>query len=313
MTQNSTLVSAIVPTYNRAGIVGDAIDSILGQTYPHVEVIVVDDGSTDGTQSVLNRYGDRIRVITQENAGAAAARNRGVEAARGDLLAFLDSDDLWLPRKLERQVTLLEKAGPSAVCCLCNIRMRWHDKDRSSFEIAQLNPPCEEGIWLNADEVLATRFVLFNQGVVIRREVMERLGGFDESLRFMEDFDLPLRLSLEGRWTFIREPLTVWRETKDSLYGMSKVEELCQRECTVQAFEKHLAALVRNDGRRALQKRVRRQVRKSRRQLTATRVGGMSFRGAGTLGRVLAKIEQFRSGVSRRSPWFPQMKVVAVD
>ena len=94
------LVSVIIPTYNRAKMIRMTIDNVLEQTYRNFELIIVDDGSTDDTQSVLRGYGDRIRVVTQANAGPAVARNRGVEAAHGEIIAFQDSDDLWKPTKL---------------------------------------------------------------------------------------------------------------------------------------------------------------------------------------------------------------------
>ena len=109
-------------------------------------------------------------------------------------------------------------------CCLCNIAMQWHDRELGSFETAWLYPSVEEGLWLNVDEMVATRFVLFNQGIVIRREVLKRIGGFNEGLRLLEDTDLALRLSLEGPWAFVREPLVVWRESQESLYQESRVE-----------------------------------------------------------------------------------------
>src|SRR6267143_7088888 len=162
------LVSAIIPTYNREAVVTHAVESILNQTYSHIEVIVVDDGSTDGTQERLLKYGSRITVIAQKNAGPAAARNRGIRASRGQLIAFLDSDDLWLPNKLERQISLMQKVGTAVPCCLCNIMMQWSAKHQSSFDIAWLKPSADEGVWINVDEVLATRFVLFNQGIMVR-------------------------------------------------------------------------------------------------------------------------------------------------
>src|ERR1039457_5929793 len=108
---DKVLVSVIMPTYNRGYVVGEAIESILNQTYDNIEVVVVDDGSTDNTQEKLKEYGDRIRVVYQRNSGPAAARNRGIRAARGEIIAFLDSDDVWLPTILERQVSLLQQAG----------------------------------------------------------------------------------------------------------------------------------------------------------------------------------------------------------
>ena len=102
-------VSVVIPTYNRAGTVGRAIASALAQTDQDREIIVVDDGSTDATAAVVARLGDAVRYVRQENRGVAAARNRGIREARGAYVAFLDSDDEWLPEKLDRQVTVLER------------------------------------------------------------------------------------------------------------------------------------------------------------------------------------------------------------
>jgi glycosyltransferase involved in cell wall biosynthesis len=308
--KTNPVVSAIIPTYNRAKLVREAVDSVLAQTYPNVEVIVVDDGSTDDTQAQLRQYGNRIRVIAQSNAGPAAARNRGIAAASGDLISFLDSDDLWLPQKLERQVALLQKVDSSVPCCLCNITMRWEKREFGSFERAFLNPPVDEGVWVNVDEVLATRFLLFNQGIVIRREVLERIGGFDESLRLLEDHEFSLRLSLEGPWAFIREPLVIWREsTAASLYQSAQKEEVSWIGLMVQILEKHLGKV--KDGYRTerLRQCVTRELKSVRRQLTAARISQMSSWGAPTLGNSLRKIERYRRAVFIRSPWFPKMKV----
>ena len=102
-------VSVVIPTYNRASMVGDAIESALAQTYAPLEVIVVDDGSTDDTEGAVRQFGPRVRYVRQENSGVGAARNAGLAVARGEAIAFLDSDDLWLPRKNEWQITVLEK------------------------------------------------------------------------------------------------------------------------------------------------------------------------------------------------------------
>lgn len=304
------LVSTIIPTYNRSRIVVEAIDSILSQTYGNIEIIVVDDGSTDDTLERLRQYGDRIRVLSQQNAGPGIARNRGIAAARGELIAFLDSDDLWLPSKIERQVAQLQTAGKSVPCSLSNIVMRSDKREVTSFDISQLRPDLEEGIWLNVDDVLASRFVLFNQAVVIRRSVLEKIGGFDEGLRFQEDYDLPLRLSLEGPWAFIREPLVIWRESKaGSWYKSSQREEVCCSTCTVRVFEKHLATVRGSYQRKSLVKQVNRGLKKARRELRVVRMKHMKSLGASGIAVLLRNAEMYRNAAFRRSHWFPKMKV----
>ena len=109
------LVSVVIPTYNRGWCLNDAVDSVFSQTYGRYELIVVDDGSTDDTKKRLSRYDD-LTVITQHNRGVSAARNRGIASSKGDLIAFLDSDDLWLPEKLCAQVAFFQ-ANPEALVC----------------------------------------------------------------------------------------------------------------------------------------------------------------------------------------------------
>lgn len=307
------LVSAIIPTYNRAHIVCEAIESVLAQTYPHIEVIVVDDGSKDDTLARLQQYGDRIRVVSQANAGPAAARNRGIAVARGDLIAFLDSDDIWLPEKTEQQVALMEGAGAPVPCCLSNILMKWNSGDRTSFDIAWLRPSAEAGLWLNVDEVLVTRFVLFNQGIMIRREVLEKIGGFDESIRYLEDYEFPLRLSLEGPWAFIKTPLAVWRESMtNSVYKNSLREKVHNDECMVEVLEEHLARVGKTGRQTRLQRSAGRELERARRHLWMTRLAQSSSWGS-ALAASLETVERYRRALFRRSPWFPKMKVARLQ
>ncbi len=313
MQQPQPLVSVIIPTYNRAHIVYESIDSVLGQTYSNHEVIVVDDGSTDDTLSKLSSYGDRIKLVSQRNGGPAAARNRGLVEARGELIAFQDSDDLWLPEKLERQVSLMERAGRSVPCCLTNISMRWSDREITSFGVSWLNAPIREGIWSNPAEVLATRFVLFNQAVMIRREVLDRIGGFDESIRFQEDYELPLRLSLEGPWAFIADPLVIWRESKGgSVYKDAQKQEICSRECMVKVFEQHLAR-VSDGGNQRLSALVDGELRRHRRALKGAVLRQDNRPAAAFAGRVFSKVEQYRAMMFRRSSRFPMMRTEPVS
>src|SRR5271156_951931 len=187
------LVTAIIATYNRGYIVCEAIESILQQTYGKVELIVVDDGSTDNTQDKLREYGERIRVIYQRNSGPAAAWNSGIQSSRGEIIAFLGSDDIWFPTFVERQVSVLQRCDQSVPCCLANAVLSFRNgKHTTAFDNAPVDPAHEEGIWSNVSDVLTTRFILFGQTVAIRRNALERVR-FDEGLRYLEDYDLALR------------------------------------------------------------------------------------------------------------------------
>ena len=205
------LVSIIIPAFNRESTIAASVESALAQDHPKIEVIVVDDGSTDGTIGELERFGDRIVVIRQPNAGPSAARNRGVANAKGEIVAFLDSDDLWLPGKVSRQVALMERASSRLVCCVCNAEVKGAGgySIGNTFDYAGIRPDFIEGVWTNPQEVLSTRFLLFNQVVAIRREAFDLVGGFNEKLRLLEDYELSLRLSTSGDWGLIRDPLVV--------------------------------------------------------------------------------------------------------
>lgn len=306
------LVSVVVPTYNRAGIIGETIENIFQQTYPNIELIIVDDGSTDNTESVLKSYGSRVRWAIQKNAGPAAARNRGIAMARGEIVAFQDSDDVWHPTKLARQVSLMERAGPSVVCCLCNSIVQLPGVEVRSFENAPVSPALDEGVWLNVTEVLATRFILFNQAIAVRAEVLKRLGGFDESFRLMEDADLALRLSLEGPWSFIREPLATRQAKIERTLGHEATEQkVCDYEIRIQ--ERTLLALRSNPRWSDLVPLVQKELQRSRRRMRAIKFSESSSFAASVIGRGLAQIERYRMAAYRRAPWFPQMRISAVE
>lgn len=311
--RSDPLVSVVIPTYNRAHIVGEAIESVLSQTYENVEVIVVDDGSTDNTFESLSPLIPTIRLLRQENAGPSAARNRGIAAANGEFVAFLDSDDLWLPEKLARQMALMQSIPEPVPCCLCNIAMRWRDKECLSFDVAGLNPSLPEGIWLNVAEVLATRFLLFNQGIVVRKTVLENVGGFDENLRYLEDHALALRLSLEGPWAYIREPLVVWRESASSLYQETRGEERRVEQPLVKILEKHLAEIGADRRCRSLRRYVAYELHAARRRLrTAQYPEDLPW--LSSLGLKLRQMaERYHRSLFIRSPWFPHMRVCSLN
>ncbi len=193
-------ISVVIPTYNRARRVRRAIDSALAQTCRNFEVIVVDDGSQDETQSVLAHYGRRIRVIRQANKGPAAARNLGIREANHELIAFLDSDDVWVPEKLEIQRSILQ--DPRVVLSYTN----WTDsKDKtgrdyfSSIGFVLRDEPAVVEIPL---KVLARTggCGIWTTTCVCRKSAVLRVGGFDERMRIAEDIRLWFRLAFEGKF-----------------------------------------------------------------------------------------------------------------
>lgn len=117
-------ISCVVPVFNGERYLAAALDSVLAQTRPPDEIVIVDDGSSDGSPEIVRRYGDRVRYVRQNNRGAASARNRGVELCGGELLAFIDQDDLWLPQKLELQLASFA-ADPGLDICICHVQLRW--------------------------------------------------------------------------------------------------------------------------------------------------------------------------------------------
>ncbi|MFZ5811536.1 MAG: glycosyltransferase family 2 protein [Thermodesulfobacteriota bacterium] len=198
-----TTVSTIIPTYNRAGMVGEAVASVLSQTFADFELLVVDDGSTDDTAGELSRFRDpRLTVRRTPNRGVSAARNLGIAMARGRLVAFLDSDDLWLPEKLARHVAFMEHTGHAA----SQTQETWLRRGR------RVNP---RRIHLKKDgdffQSALALCLVSPSSVMIRKEFLDRVGGFDENLAACEDYDLWLRMLLRAPIGLVDEELTVRR------------------------------------------------------------------------------------------------------
>jgi glycosyltransferase involved in cell wall biosynthesis len=315
MINRKPLVSIIIPTYNRAQLLPAAIESVLGQGYPNTEVIIVDDGSTDDTQEVLGRFGNRINVVTQENKGAAAARNIGIRSSKGEIVAFLDSDDLWLPTKLERQVALLEKAGHAVPCCLSNIELAYSEgRVGSSFDLSLIKPSIEEGLWINVLEVLATRFILFNQAVAIRREALERVGGYNENYLIMEDHDLALRLALLGPWAFIRQPLVVWNEGSPGSLTKQAENQLVNLFKTIfDIYQKMVLFAEANNCSESQHRQLSFELKRVRFRLKAVCLSHMPSRPTRALGLALKALERLFDKIYTNSPWYPQMEVTTIE
>ncbi len=203
-------VSAIIPTYNCAAYLVEAIESILAQTYQDVEIIVIDDGSTDNTRQVLEPYQGRIVYLYQENRGESVARNRGIEVAKGEFIAFLDADDLWLPTKLERQVAAMD-LYPEAVLAYSYAYAVDASGQQMCFRGSDLLCQGEAGLH-QVFARLVTGNMIANPGtVLIRKRFLTEGTAFDSTIRWGEDWDLWLRLSLKGPFAFIPEPLACYR------------------------------------------------------------------------------------------------------
>jgi glycosyltransferase involved in cell wall biosynthesis len=203
-------VSVIIPTYNSAALITDAIDSVLAQTYKDYEIIVVDDGSTDNTREVVRSYGNRIQYIYQENSHIAAARNNGFKASSGKYIANLDADDLWLPEKLKKQITLLEK-HPEAGLVYCDGYIRTIGKENlPEHRISELYPPQKSG---SVFSYVFKANPIPSSSTIIPRAVWEKVGGLDPtvSLREGQDYEFFARISAFAPVYACPEPLMVYR------------------------------------------------------------------------------------------------------
>ena len=209
-------VSVVIPTYNRADKAGKTIESVLAQTITDLEVIVVDDGSSDGTEQVLKAaFGDRIRYHFQVNQGVSAARNKGIAEARGTWIAFLDSDDIWEKDKLEWQLKALEQFAPQCGACYTDVRLLNHPETRTMFEMAELIGRYDEtmGITQEVLEALVrpggAGMVVCLSSLVARADAVKKSGGFDLKLGFYADSEFMFRLALDTGFCYVNRPL-VW-------------------------------------------------------------------------------------------------------
>jgi len=227
--KNKPTVSVIIPTYNRAYLIGRAIQSVLNQTYQDFEIIVVDDGSTDDTEEIVRGFKDkRIGYIRHEkNKGAAAARNIGIKAAKSEYIAFQDSDDEWLPEKLEKQMKVFENAPPEVGVVYTDfLRIKGNKKIHIPFSwVTQKEGNIHK-------ELLKGNFVT-TQSVVIRKKCFKKSGVFEENLSRLQDWELFIRVSKFYNFKYIDEPLLNLYYTSNSISA--------DREAHIKALEIILA------------------------------------------------------------------------
>ena len=212
-----TLVSVVVPTYNRAEALPDTIDSVLAQTHEELELLVVDDASTDDTREVVESYDDpRVEYLRhEENRGGSAARNTGIEAAEGEYVAFLDSDDEWLPEKLERQLSLLRSRGSDWIAAYCDVKPPADgDTGRLTWALGSMlggEPPRHrEGGDVLIAEVLTDRLhTSAGSTLIVERDVAVEIGGFDESFERFQDTEFLVRVLERGKLAYLPEELVL--------------------------------------------------------------------------------------------------------
>jgi glycosyltransferase involved in cell wall biosynthesis len=220
VTNRERLISVVIPTFNRAKQVAHAINRVLSQTYDRIEIVVVDDGSTDCTRDAIraiikrdeeSRRISRIRYFYQPNKGQSAARNKGIAEANGDWIAFLDSDDDWLPEKLELQVRAIEQFHASCGACFTDARLVDNQGfDTTAFQQAGWYYKQPMGIDRDRTLCLVQTFGgIWIQTLLARTDLVRQIGGFDPNLHFGEDYDFLFRLSLVTAHCYVNSVLAV--------------------------------------------------------------------------------------------------------
>jgi len=212
---NKPLVSVIVPVYNNQEFIHDCLDSILSQTYKNIEIIAIDDGSSDSSLDILKSYGNKIKILSQTNSGASSARNTGISVSSGEILAFLDSDDIWDKNKLDRSVTTLQN-HPNAVGVYHDVRyidasgtiIKPTDAYRMAWCSGQILAPLITGKGV---------FGFSPSSTIIRKKYCTLVNGFNEQIKQCEDYALWLNLSLHGPFLYLVDTLSSYRRHPGSL------------------------------------------------------------------------------------------------
>jgi glycosyltransferase involved in cell wall biosynthesis len=272
-------VSVIIPAYNHAAYVRQCVDSVLAQTYQDLEIVVVDDGSTDGTFEILREYGTKIQLHRQENGGTQKARNKAVELASGDYIALLDSDDAWLPTKLQRQIPAFSSTPtPGVVYSLAYVI------DSSGSVLpnrGRIGAPISNPERCLEELILQPRIPALT--AVIRRSCLDEVGTFDESLVGAGDGDLWLRIAAKWPVVCIPEPLALYRvhqyNTTNELFRSGRVIAEATR-----ALEKAFQRMPQNAATESLKRRAY-----ARRRLLAVEACVMAG-DAGAAGTELARV-----------------------
>lgn len=226
------LVSVVIPVYNRIDTIEKAVESVQKQTYKNVEIIIIDDGSTDGTDDMLKKLAEsenNIRIFIQDHKGANAARNFGIEKSNGEFIAFQDSDDEWLPDKLEKQIRYMEEERLAA--CYCPFYLYSLNEKQIFPEDYQNRKKYEQELM----KVLKCYNVVSTQTLVIRRHIVSEVGIFDEDMPRFQDYEYVIRIIQKKKIGYISEPLVKVFRTKNSI----STDEKKLKDAEIKLLVKH--------------------------------------------------------------------------
>jgi glycosyltransferase involved in cell wall biosynthesis len=261
-------VSVVIPTYNRSDKVRKGVESVLAQSFTDLEVIVVDDGSSDNTEQTLRQaFGDRIRYYFQPNQGVSVARNKGIAEARGEWIAFLDSDDLWEREKIERQFNALQQCGSPCGACYTDVRFFNHSETRTMFQLAQNSYRHESTMGVNTDvprllvKPGGAGMVVCLSSLLVRRDVIQQTGGFNPGLLYSQDSEFMFRLAILTRFCYVNCPLVQFDRSPADIRHVGVQSEWNKVEFWLRDSQLRLEGLLRlADGQPEVRNLVRRQL-----------------------------------------------------
>ena len=232
------LVSVIIPTYNSADYIEEALESVFKQTFQDFEIIVIDDGSNDGTGEILKKYGDRVRYLFQDNSGPASARNKGIRIARGRYIAFLDADDIWLPTKLEKQIGLFYQCEHLGMVTtgVCSFDERGVFGFSTNKRKTLMHGDIARNIFLHSNVGTPT--------VMVRKEVFDNIGFFEENIRQAEDDNMWIRIAANYDIELIDETLIKVRNHPQRM-TLNKSELLDSVQTNIQLLKTKYGETVR--------------------------------------------------------------------
>lgn len=250
-------ISVIIPTYNRESTIKRSIESVVSQTYPVLEILIVDDGSTDETIAVIEKEyaGRNIKIIRQNHKGAQAARNAGIKAARGKYIAFLDSDDEWLPEKLELQVEALKKDESAIICGDGYMQIDWRNGIPEAYRKLGIKqqPRNRKRLRLSGKSGFAYKYILRESfinfsSLLVSKENLMKIGLLDERVPSFQEWDTAIRLGKTNKFVFIQRPLFVYHMHDGDTISKNVKKDIDGREYICEKYQFEIIAQLGSRG-----------------------------------------------------------------